>query len=371
MKDKIKNNIEDLLKDKFSEVEVKGPSRWEEIASKLQETEPEKKTKVISMFNINSYLVAASIAGILLVGLILFYYSQEKSIGDVKVANKSKDAQEKVIEITKKEINSDKKENINSPLNSGIETTKNIAKTSDGDKSLQAENVKEKGPTEIEKENNLIVYETKGEKSVVVLPDSSKIYLNRHTVISYNKNFNEQERLVNLSGEAFFDVKKVDGKTFTIISNRSKTIVLGTSFNLRSISSETIDEVDVVTGKVKFSPKEKGGEHESIFLTPGLKGIVENDFVKKEQIKDPNFMAWKNEKLIFNKSRMDNVIATLEHYFQKKIVVKNEDILQCTFTGSYSKPNLEEILKVIEFSLKGSFEKKNEHELIFEGKGCN
>ena len=111
------------------------------------------------------------------------------------------------------------------------------------------------------------------ERQQTTLPDGSKVWVNRHSTLSYAANFNEKVREVQLQGEAFFEVKKDQGRPFTVLANETRTQVLGTSFNVRAYGAEDSVEVAVVTGRVAFSPVrrlETGSD--SVLLTAGPAG---------------------------------------------------------------------------------------------------
>ncbi len=72
------------------------------------------------------------------------------------------------------------------------------------------------------------------ETKTIMLADGSKVSLNQNSSFSYPENFQVDNRTVKLTGEAFFEVKKAEGKRFTIFAQGTKTEVIGTSFNLRA-----------------------------------------------------------------------------------------------------------------------------------------
>ncbi len=72
-----------------------------------------------------------------------------------------------------------------------------------------------------------------GSKSEIILPDGTKVQLNGATTITYNVN-NAKERLVQLSGEAFFDVVKNPDCPFRVIANDLQIEVVGTCFNVNT-----------------------------------------------------------------------------------------------------------------------------------------
>lgn len=87
-------------------------------------------------------------------------------------------------------------------------------------------------------------------KKMVVLPDSSKVWLNASASIKYRKEFTE-DRKVKLEGEGFFDVMKMDGKPFIVCAGDAKIEVKGTEFNVKNLT--TVTTVTLFTGKVEFS----------------------------------------------------------------------------------------------------------------------
>jgi ferric-dicitrate binding protein FerR (iron transport regulator) len=208
---------------------------------------------------------------------------------------------------------------------------------------------------------------TQQEKQTYYLPDSSRIVLNKNSSLTYNPDFNEQDRVVHLTGEAFFEVKKAAGKTFSIHSGNTLTTVLGTSFTVSTHNGKT--EVQVLTGKVSFAKKENP-QATSVLLTPGLKAIeTENGEISKSEIKDENFLAWKDNRLTFNNTSMKEVVSTLEKYFNVPIEVTDSRLLECRFTGNYNDPSLQEIIDVLVVSVDLTYSHKN-GQYVFFGPGC-
>lgn len=89
-----------------------------------------------------------------------------------------------------------------------------------------------------------------GKHKQISLPDGSRIWLSPGSKISYPDKFRTKERLVKLEGEAFFDVVHDEDHPFVIQSGQLKTVVLGTSFNIKAYPDQIISEVTVISGKV-------------------------------------------------------------------------------------------------------------------------
>jgi ferric-dicitrate binding protein FerR (iron transport regulator) len=208
---------------------------------------------------------------------------------------------------------------------------------------------------------------TQNGKQELYLPDSSRVVLNKNSSITYSSRFNEQDREVKLSGEAFFDVRKSAGKTFTVYSGNTQTQVLGTSFTVSNYEGKT--EVQVVSGKVAFSIR-NNPESTRVLLTPGLQAVeTGNGQISQSQIRDANFLAWKDNKLTFNNTSMKEVVATLEQYFGIPINITDTRLLECRFTGSYQDPTLQEIIDVLVVSVDLTYTQKN-GQYTFLGPGC-
>ena len=206
------------------------------------------------------------------------------------------------------------------------------------------------------------------EKKEITLPDGSKIWLNGQTTLRYTADFNP--RMVSLEGEAFFEVVHQDGKPFEILSDSTKTIVLGTSFNVRAYPEESFVEVNVREGKVAF--QENTNKDKALILTAGDAGT----FNKKENVlskstpKISNATSWKTGELNFNNTLIAEVLPTLERYFGKTIKVNNPKILNCHITGKYQKPTLNQLLNVLAFSLDIEI-KTEQNYFILSGTGCD
>ena len=210
--------------------------------------------------------------------------------------------------------------------------------------------------------------QTSAHKEEFLLPDSSKIYLNRNSQVSYSDNF-AQDRVIHIqNGEVFFEVKHLHGQPFVVYANLSKTEVIGTSFMIRSYKDENKDELHVSTGKVAFSSLENPAD--KIVLTKGLKAeIAESIRTESSPIVDVNFNAWKNEKIVFNNTKLDEVSRTLEKYYAVSLQLNNPEILNCRFTGTFEKSGINEILKILAVSFNLSYDKQ-EGKYIISGKGC-
>jgi len=118
---------------------------------------------------------------------------------------------------------------------------------------------------------------------ILYLPDSSLAILNKFSKLTYPKQFDEDNRVVKLEGESFFEVKRDPNHPFYVFTENTKTRVLGTSFNVKAYKNDVNTEVSVTSGKV-------------VFFLEGTK-------------KDRLLVLGSNDKATFNKDKV-NVLKT-------------------------------------------------------------
>jgi len=220
---------------------------------------------------------------------------------------------------------------------------------------------------------DFMVYDTQvNETEEIRLPDGSKVWLNGNSTLRYKKNFHP--RLVELEGEAFFDVKHLDkDHKFEIQSGATKTTVLGTSFNVRAYPEEDQVEVTVETGRVVLEKEKEKTQKatKQVVLDAGESGIYKKKEanVVKAKTTMTNANAWKTKQLKFNDTKISDVINTLERYYEINITTEDQSILNCSLNGTYTNPKLEEMMEYIKLSLSISIS-QDENNLTFSGEGC-
>lgn len=213
------------------------------------------------------------------------------------------------------------------------------------------------------------VHETVAYADHFTMPDGSKIWLNANSRLTFTSGFGDGSRKVELSGEAFFDVAKDSLRPFIIKTPHLQVTVLGTSFNVSAVEHRPESEVVVMSGRVSVSKHDQSGE---LVVEPGEKAVwskVENTLVKSPDV-DPNVIAWKTRRLMFNGTALKNVIRRVEDYFKVAINIKNPDLLGCRFTSSFYDPRLEEVIEALSISLDLTVIRQGDV-FVIDGKGCN
>lgn len=198
----------------------------------------------------------------------------------------------------------------------------------------------------------------RGDKKEIYLPDGSKLVLNADSELTYPKAFNDSIREVTLVGEAFFDIKRNVNKPFIVNTNSIKIRVLGTSFNVKSYSKDKKVETTLVTGKVEVL-KDK---ETPIILAPSQKAVFykKENKLEIEEVQSLNVVAWKEGKLIFDKTPLQEVVKDLERKYNTKIIINSKNLLNYEYTGTFDNLSFEEVLKLLTISSPIEYSFKNE-----------
>ena len=204
-----------------------------------------------------------------------------------------------------------------------------------------------------------------GEQITTTLPDGTKVWLNGSSSLRYDYAINPGTRTVYMEGEAYFEVYKNSERPFVIHTGKVTTEVLGTSFNLRYYPHESNVELNVISGKVAF------GENEKIEVSSGAFASFHDalERITSTRSNDPNAIAWKTKRLLFEDAVMKEVVRDLERYFNVSIEIETPGLLNCHFTGSFHDPDLEEILRVIGFGLNIDYTVSNK-KYFLSGQNC-
>lgn len=190
----------------------------------------------------------------------------------------------------------------------------------------------------------------------ILLPDSSVVWLNKKSMLEYPASFEGKERIVNLKGNAFFEVTPNKDKPFIINSNGMSTKVLGTSFEIKAYPGQKENEVAVVTGKVEVST-DNDKERTTNKILPGQKltANLENTKTYIDNVSLKSIAHWRLDPLVFRDNTYREVADQLEMRFEKKIIFKNEGLKKCRVMASFNRDaTLRDILKLL--SISNSFE---------------
>lgn len=202
------------------------------------------------------------------------------------------------------------------------------------------------------------------EQKEMLLPDGTQVWLNENTYLTYEEV--DGERRLRLEGEAFFDVATDSLQPFRIYAGDAVTTVLGTSFNIRAYPEEEQVEVSVKEGRVQLEKRQAeevsaAPEEEPVILTPGEQGVFEKRtaIVESKEKRGKNSAAWRDRKMDFNQVELDEVVQTIERFYEVEIELADPVLGKCPLIGKFDNPTLEDLLSAIEFSLEFEIEQKD------------
>lgn len=224
-----------------------------------------------------------------------------------------------------------------------------------------------------------------GAKSELELPDGSKVWVNSGSKIKYPTNVYNKDVTLYLEGEAYFDIVKNPKRVLTVKTSTINIQVHGTTFNVKSYNDEEIVETTLLEGSISITGKVGNNViKEPIFLKPNEQATLTKskqnieigqqkqelantkeaakDFKKipsnmnpkiqiKEGIDVESFVMWKYNMLVFKNERFEDLAIKLERWYNVEITIKNEELKNSRYTGTFEKETVEQAMKALSISL--------------------
>jgi transmembrane sensor len=210
------------------------------------------------------------------------------------------------------------------------------------------------GNTEINKKNGQLLYTSNGTSNTLgpkyntvltprggsyplTLSDGTRIWLNAASSIRFPAVFNENERKVTITGEAYFEVAKNSKKPFKVeVKDKGLIVeVLGTHFNINAYDDETSVKTTLLEGSVKLNTGDK-----SKFLKPGQQGQL-GDAGNIKMVSDADIMeavAWKDGFFKFNNTDLKTIMRLASRWYDVEIEYKTNQNPSYTSLLSRNKP---------------------------------
>jgi len=187
----------------------------------------------------------------------------------------------------------------------------------------------------------------RGGQYQLLLADGSKVWLNSASFIRFPVSFTGDERRVEVSGEAYFEVAKDPSMPFKVdIAGKNEIEVLGTHFNINSYFDDGTIKTTLLEGSVKVTSLKTG---ESKLITPGQQAQVNTDGQIAINKADPDkVMAWKNGYFNFDGADTRIVMQLISRWYDVDVIYEST-VPQREFVGDIEKNlNLSQILKILE-----------------------
>lgn len=237
---------------------------------------------------------------------------------------------------------------------------------------------------------------SRGSKSKIRLPDGSLVNLNSGSKLTYPALFTDKNRQVNLEGEAYFEVNADSSRPFFVHTSDITIKVIGTSFNVKSYPESNTIETTLVSGSLEISDKTVSGRdmtdpNKNLILKPNQKAVYIKDLdrltlddrielkIETEQMKSPKLSiqdqidiqpltAWKDNKLIFNNEKFEDLAVKLERWYNVKITIKSHSLKKERFTGTFENETTEQVLNALKIAEPFEYSIDKNEIVIFDGK---
>lgn len=193
----------------------------------------------------------------------------------------------------------------------------------------------------------------KGGMWQIRLPDGTSVWLNSMSSLTYPLSFAESEkRVVQLKGEAYFEVTKDKKHPFIVKTAKQEIEVLGTSFNVNSYTDEFTVTTTLLEGSVKVFPYHLADRSPST-LVPGQQLILTATDATINNVDANDAIDWKNGYFVFNNERQESIMRKIARWYNVRVEYADSEAKDVMYFGSVSR--FDKVSKVL-----GKFEQTGE-----------
>ena len=197
----------------------------------------------------------------------------------------------------------------------------------------------------------------------VPLPDGTVIQLNNHSKLIYPERFAGDSREVFLEGEAYFDVKHDKKHPFIVRAGELKIRVLGTKFTVNASSQSPQITATLLEGSIEVS-----NEKRQMLMKPSQQlryDVNSGNMLLTELSNASREIRWIQNVWVLSETPLLDICQRLEHLFNVKIIIMNDELIGKSFTGKfYTNESLESILKTMQTSTPFKYERKGKNIIL-------
>jgi len=192
----------------------------------------------------------------------------------------------------------------------------------------------------------------RGQRAVVVLGDGSRVELGAESVLRVDETA-VGRRVVNLEGQAVFDVTHDSLRPFEVRSANAITEDLGTRFTVRAYRDEARVQVFVAAGKVALravgSPESSG-----TVLGPRDLGVLDSigRTTVRNGVDSTSHLAWTRDRFVFNNAPLADVLPEIARWFDVNIDVADSELLKRRVTLNVPARSLADVLAAVTTPLR-------------------
>lgn len=193
-----------------------------------------------------------------------------------------------------------------------------------------------------------VVYNTlktpRGGQYQLILADGTKVWMNAGSSLHFPTTFPGKERVVMLTGEAYFEVAKDAHRKFSVQVNGTTVNVLGTHFNVMAYENEASMAITLLEGSINVA-----GNKSNVTLRPGQQAQLKlgEDFMVLNNVNLEETLSWKNGYFQFNHTKLDVLMRQIERWYKVDAVYKGK-IPDRQFGGKISrKSDIQHVIKIL------------------------
>jgi len=191
-----------------------------------------------------------------------------------------------------------------------------------------------------------------GEQYQVVLPDGTHVWLNAASSIKYPVAFGNGERMVELTGEAYFEVVHNAAHPFKVKTARQIVEDIGTHFNINAYDDEPAIKTTLIEGAVKVSSMMSS---KILFIKPGQQSQLNEQGLSVASVDVDEVLAWKNGNFDFDDESLESTMRKIAKWYDVQIVYAQKPA-GVSFFGEISRSkNLSAVLSALSITGKVHF----------------
>lgn len=205
---------------------------------------------------------------------------------------------------------------------------------------------------------NFTVLAEKGQRAFITLPDSTKVWLNSDTKISYPADYGLKERNVTLVGEAYFEVAKNPGKRFIVEAKGMQVEALGTSFNVNAYQNDNKIIASLFSGSVRVSYDRHVAilkPHESVKVD-----LLNRSFSRYKDESMQNIALWRKNEITFDGESLEEITHIMSRLYNTTICIEDESLKKVCYIGTIRNNNLENFIDIINLTTPVVYENKGD-----------
>jgi len=189
----------------------------------------------------------------------------------------------------------------------------------------------------------LVVKTNAGERTSVVLPDGTSVRLNAQSSLSYDCDNPHGERVVNLQGEAYFEVSH-NKMPFRVVCDGLEVQCLGTKFDVKSYNDDDEATVVLKEGSVRVTSATS-----SVLMQPSTSVTFDRATARltESSVIQENCISWTTGEICYDNESLENIARDLSRTFMVKVIVNSPRLKKETFTGYLGNTSLKGVLNML------------------------